>query len=177
MDGEWLRRESRTNLSLSLMAGKTYPGPRITLVEEQAHSESLSAASTPEATNKHPSSSKLSMEVGIPIGLVFLAALCIGLFLGFRRRKQGYMSKRSRSQRMKSHGSVQYTGDEFRTTKSRRNSFKDEAVQGGVELQPRAGHRREDSIGGDLISPVSPISPVRTGNVFRDEISRQRAGL
>lgn len=180
MEAEWLRGESRTNLSLSMVAmvsGEYISGPRITLVEKRSPPDSLSATSTAEATTKHTSSSKLGMEVGIPIGLVFLAALCIGLFLGFRRRKRGYTSKRSRSQRMKNHGSVQYTGDDFRTTKSRRDSFKDEAVQGGVELQPHAGHRREDSIGGDLISPVSPISPVRTSNVFRDEISRQRAGL
>ena len=180
MDGEWLRGESRTNLSLSLMAmasGEIHTGPRITLVEEQAQSDPLSATSTAEGTTEHTSSSKLGMEVGIPIGLVFLAALCIGLFLGFRRRKQGYMGNRSRSQRMKNHGSVQYTGEDFRTTRMRPDSSKGEAVQGGVELQPRTGHRREDSIGGDLISPVSPISPVRTSNVFRDEISRQRAGL
>ena len=180
MDREWLRGESRMNLSLSLLSvasGELNPGPRIQLVEEDAHPESLSATSTAEAASQHTSSSKLGMEVGIPIGLVFLAALCIGLFLGFRRRKQGYTGKRSRSQRMKNHGSVQYTGEDFRTMKSRRDSFKDEAVQGGVELQPRTGHRREDSMGGDMISPVSPISPVRTNNVFRDEISRQRAGL
>ena len=179
MDREWLRGESRTNLSLRLAvaSAEIESGPRIQLVEEDADPEPLSATSTAEAASQHTSSSKLGMEVGIPIGLVFLAALCIGLFLGFRRRKQGYMGKRSHSQRMKNHGSVQYTGEDFRTTKSRRDSFKDEAVQGGVELQPRTGHRREDSMGGDMISPVSPISPVRTSNVFRDEISRQRAGL
>ena len=116
------------------------------------------------------------MQVGIPIGLVFLAALCIGLFLILRRRRQGYIGKKSRSQRLKGHGAVQYTGDDLRTTGSRQDSFKDEPVQGGVELQPRVGHRREDSMGGSLISPVSPISPVRTSNVFRDEIYRQRAG-
>lgn len=181
MEPEWLQGETAANLSLRLeyedIAGRqTAHGPTITLTEP--YSDSPSATPTAEAATKHTSSSKLGVEVGIPIGLIFLAALCIGVFLGLRRRKQGYLGRRSRSQRLKGHGAVQYTGDDFRSTstRSRQDSFKDEPVQGGVELQSRVGHRREDSLGESLISPVSPISPVRTSNVFRDEISRQRAG-
>ena len=81
---------------------------------------------------------------------------------------------------MRAHGEAKLTGDELRTTttttRSRHGSGKDESVQGGMELQPRTGHRREDSMGGSLTSPVSPISSSgRTSNAFRDEIERQRA--
>lgn len=176
MDPEWLQGGTRNNLTFSLRATDRDgfhedPGPTVSLITVPTPS------ATPSAAGGKHSSSKLGVEVGVPIAIVFLAAICIGLFLVFRRRRKGYVGGRTRSQRMKGHGDVKLTGDDFRTTtRSRQDSFKDEPVQGGVELQPRVGHRREDSMGGNLISPISPISSAgRTSNAFRDEIERQRA--
>lgn len=184
MDPDWLQGESRNNLTLGLQAidrdGSTIAGgPTISLITSPIPSPLPSPNPSP-AASKHASSSKLGVEVGLPIALVFLAALCIGLFLMLRRRRRarGYLGPRG--QRMRAHGEAKLTGDELRSTttatRSRRGSGKDESVQGGVELQPRTGHRREDSMGGSLTSPVSPISSSgRTSNAFRDEIERQRA--
>lgn len=176
MDPEWLQGATQNNLTFGLSASdrvgqREDGGPTVSLITVPTPS------ATPSAAGRTHSPSKLGVEVGVPIAIVVLAAICIGLFLVLRRRRKGYVGGRSRSQRMKGHGDVKLTGDDFRTTtSSRRDDFKDEPVQGGVELQPRVGHRREDSMGGNLISPVSPISSAgRTSNAFRDEIERQRA--
>ena len=106
------------------------------------------------------------MGVGIPLGIIFLLALIGGLFLVLRKRRRGYLGSRRRT--------APLTGDDFRTTRSRGDSFKDEPVQ-DVELQPRNGHQRGDSMSDFTVSPVSDIE--REGsNAFRDEIARQRAG-
>ena len=176
MDPEWLQGATQNNLTFSLMAsdrdGRSEDGgPTVSLITVPTPSP------TPSAAGRTHGSSRLGVEVGVPIAIVFIAAICIGLFLVLRRRRRGYVGSRSRSQRMKGHGDVKLTGDDFRTTTGgRRDGFKDEPLQGGVELQPRVGHRREDSMGGNLISPVSPVSSAgRTSNAFRDEIERQRA--
>ena len=190
MSPDWLQGTSRNNLTLMLQAVdrdgfKQDGGPTISLVTSPSPSASASATAAPAAagTQHASSNSKLGIEVGLPIALVFLAALCIGLFLVLRRRRRGSGYLGSRSQRMRAqHGEVKLTDGGLQTTSTRstrRGSSKDESVQGGVELQPRTGHRREDSMGGNLISPVSPISISsggrRTSNAFRDEIERQRA--
>ncbi|KAL8793579.1 MAG: hypothetical protein Q9195_003842 [Heterodermia aff. obscurata] len=185
MSPDWLQGESRNNLTLSLQStdldgSKVEGGPTISLITAPTPSPSPSSSSSSAAIagSKHSSGGKLGVEIGVPIALVFLAALCIGLFLVLRRRRgRGYLG--SRRSRMRAHGEAKLAGEhDLRTTSSRRDSGKDESVQGGVELQPQArtGHRREDSMGGSLISPVSPISSgSRTSNAFRDEIERQRA--
>jgi len=76
--------------------------------------------------------------------------------------------------RARGHGAAQLTGDESGTTRSRGNSFKDEPGE-GVELQPRGGHRKEESMGGLMGSP-STDSRREGSNAFREEIARQRAG-
>ena len=177
---EWLQGESRNNLTLGLMVAdsrgwSSKSGPTIALIAQPTPTPTPTPSHSSAAKHTGSSNNKLGVEIGVPIAIVFFAALCIGLFLGFRRRKQGYLGGgRRRSQRMKGHGEAQLTADDLRVPKGRQSFVKDEPVQGGVELQPRVGHRREDSIGGNLISPVSPISPIRTTNVFRDEIERQK---
>ena len=118
------------------------------------------------------------MEVGIPIGFAFLFALFFGLFLGMRRsgRSRSYMANRARS--LRRHGTAQLTANEVRTARRRGDFFKDEPVQ-DVELQPRRGHSREDSVGVFTDSPTSGgsgVGPRQGSNAFRDEIARQRAG-
>jgi len=175
MEQDWLEGQPRHNLSVWIETSApdgnrtSLAGPVISLIEPPIPSALPSASHAPEAPAPHNSDKKTSMEVGIPIGLAFVFAFSAGLFLVLRRRRRGYMGSRARG-----HGAVQLTGDEFRTIRSRGNSFKDEPVQ-GVELQPRGGHRREESIGDLMGSP--PIDNRREGsNAFREEIARQRAG-
>ena len=182
MDPRWLQGQSRNNLSFGIAAvdpeGSSqfaiHGGPTISLI----NAPTLESGSGTKHSDNH---SKLGVEVGVPLAIVFVAAICIGLFLFMRRRRQGYLGAgRSRSQRIKGHGDAKLTGDDLRIVMSRRrqDSFKDELEHLGVELtpQPRVGHKREDSMGGKLISPVSPVSfgDRRTSNAFRDEIERQR---
>lgn len=176
MDKEWLDNQPRNNLSVWIQT--TAPGgnrtnlagPVISLIEPPTPSASPSASHAAAAPAPHNPPDKTKMEVGIPIAIVaFLVAFSAGLFLVMRRRRRGYMGSRKRG-----HGAVPLTGDEFRTTRSRDNSFKDEPAQ-GVELQSRGGHRKENSMGDQMGSPPTD-SRCEGSNAFREEIARQRAG-
>lgn len=175
MEQDWLENQPQNNLSVWIQTiapdgnRTNLAGPVISLIEPPTPSASPSASDAPATPAPHDSANKTKMEVGIPIGLVFLFAFSVGLFLVMRRRRRGYMGSRARG-----HGAGPLTGDEFRSTRSRGYSFKDEPVQ-GVELQSRGGHRREVSLGDQMGSP--PIDSRREGsNAFREEIARQRAG-
>lgn len=180
MNPQWLTGVTCRNLTLLLvtefpggMKNET-AGPTISLVESLTPPSSPSPTPSPSASLEpaipapHKSSDKVGLGVGIPLGLIFLAGLA-GVLFFMRRRRRGYSGTRIRGR-----GAVQLTGDEFRTTRSRGNSFKDEPVQ-GVELQPRNGHQRQYSIGESSISPISDTGR-ESSNAFRDEIARQRAG-
>ena len=175
MDQEWLMGQPRNNLSLWITTVANdgnqteTAGPIISLVEPPTASASPLASQGPATPAPHKPSNKVGMAVGIPIGLAFMSAIFAGLFLVMRKRRQGYVGSQSRGQ-----GTIHLTGDEFRTTRRRGDSFKDEPLQ-SVELQPRNGNGRRDSIGNSMGSP--PNDSRREGsNVFRDEIARQRAG-
>jgi len=176
MEQDWLENQPQNNLSVWIQTiapdgnRTNLAGPVISLIEPPIPSASPSASHAPAAPAPQNSPDKTKMEVGIPIGIVaFLFAFSACLFLVLRRRRRGYMGSRARG-----HGNFQLTGDEFRSTRSRGNSFKDEPVQ-GVELQSRGGHRREESMGDQMGSP--PTDSRREGsNAFREEIARQRAG-
>ncbi|KAL8822439.1 MAG: hypothetical protein Q9191_006825 [Dirinaria sp. TL-2023a] len=184
MDAEWLNGQTRNNLSIWIDnlepdgSRKQVSGPVVALISRPTPSVSPSNTPTPAPPAPHKSSNKLGMEVGIPLGLAFLLALFVGLFLGMRRsgRGRGYIANRARN--FRGHGTAQLTGDEFRTARRRGESFKDEPVQ-DVELQPRRGHAREDSMGTFMDSPTSGgLGDVRRQetNAFRAELARQRAG-
>ena len=176
MEQDWLANQSQKNLSVWIHT--TAPdgnrtnlaGPVISLIEPPIPSASPSASHVPAASAPSNLQDKTKMEVGVPIGIVaFLFAFSAGLFLVMRRRRRGYMGSRVRR-----HGAVPLTGDEFRITRSRGQSFKDEPVQ-GVELQSRGGHRREESMG-DLMGSPHDDRKREGSNAFREEIARQRAG-
>ena len=184
MDGEWLNGQTRNNLSIWIDSVEPdgshtqVHGPVVALISRPTPSASPSGTPAPASPAPHKSSNKLGMEIGIPIGLAFLFALFFGLFLGTRRsvRGRGYIANRTRS--LRGHGNAQLSGDEFRTARRRGESFKDEPVQ-DVELQPRRGHVREDSIGAFMGSPTSGPQgdgPRQETNAFRAELARQRAG-
>ena len=183
MDPEWLNGRPYSSLSiwmttiapdgsqnqtfgpvLRLIKSPTSPGTPSTMSSAPASNTPMSSA----APGSHKSSNKVGMEAGIPIGLVFLLALLAGLFFILRRHRRGYVGTRARGV-----GAVQLTGDEFRATRSRGNSFKDEPAQ-SVELQQRNSHRSQYSVGESSVSPISDTG--RSSNAFRDEIARQRAG-
>ena len=183
MEQDWLLEQQRHNLSISMKSiaadgkGMESGGIVVSLVGNSttspsssisaSPSSSPSASHTPVPPAPHKSSDKVGMGVGIPLGIIFLFALVGGLFLVLRKRRRGYLGSRRR-------GAAPLTGDEFRTTRGRGDSFKDEPVQ-DVELQPRNGHQRGDSISDLTVSPVSDTER-ESSNAFRDEIARQRAG-
>lgn len=109
------------------------------------------------------SSKELGEKAGIPIGLGILLIAAAGFIFWLLRRRRntvaGYMVKPMRSTRM--------TGDE---SSGGASGFRDEPTR-GLELQDRVGHGRQDSweAGWDTSS-----SQGGGGNVFRDEIDRQR---
>ena len=183
MEQDWLLEQQRHNLSISMKSiaadgkGLESGGLVISLVGNSTTLPSSSPSSSPSASpsashtsvppGPHKSSDKVGMGVGIPLGIIFLFALVGGLFLVLRKRRRGYMGSRRR-------GAVPLTADEFRTTRSRGDSFKDEPMQ-DVELQPRNGLQRRDSVSDLTVSTVSD-SEREGSNAFRDEIARQRAG-
>lgn len=184
MNGEWLKGQTRNNLSIWIDSVEPngsltqVNGPVVALISRPTPSASPSSTPAPAPLAPHKSSNKLGMEVGIPIGLAFLFALLLGLCWGMRRsrRGRGYIANRARS--FRGHGTAQLTGDEFRTARRRGESFKDEPVQ-DVELQPRPGHAREDSMGAFMDNPTSAglgDGPRHETNAFRAELARQRAG-
>ena len=158
----WLKGQSSVNLTLFFISedDTVLTGPTIHLTK--------SNSTAPSGSNKK----KLGEEVGIPVGLVVIGAalLIIGAFVCLRRRARGFTVTG------KPRDMAAATGGIAATRGHRRDpSFHDEPTR-GVELQDRnKAYAGDDNW--DWGSPVS--SPTRGGsggNVFRDEVGRQKVG-
>lgn len=170
---EFLENKTSNDLTLWIGPGNNQTelaGPTISLVESPAASSlpSSATASASSTSTPHKSKDETGVKVGVPIGLIALVAFSAALFFVLRRRRRGHGGSRSRGL-----GTVQVGGDDFRTARSRGNSFKDEPAQ-SLELQPRNGHRRQDSMGTWYGSSSDGGGGNGGGNTFRDEIARQR---
>ena len=164
MSSSWLKGQSSANLTLFFVSSydeSVLTGPTILLTKNNS-------------TASSGSKKKLGEEVGIPVGLVIIGAalVIIGAFVCLRRRARGFtVTGKPRDQ-----GMAAATGGIAATRGHRRDpSFHDEPTR-GVELQDRnKAYAGDDNW--DWGSPVS--SPTRGGpggNVFRDEVGRQKIG-
>lgn len=164
MSSSWLKGQSTANLTLFFVSSENesvLTGPTILLTKNNS-------------TASGDSKKKLREEVGIPVGLVVIGAalVIIGAFVCLRRRARGFtITGKPRDQ-----GMAAATGGIAATRGHRRDpSFHDEPTR-GVELQDRnKAYAGDDNW--DWGSPVS--SPTRggtAGNVFRDEVGRQKVG-
>lgn len=185
MDKEWLEGGQANNLTLNIASSnsrgdeKSSSGPRFVLHPN----------SDPEKTesSSDDKSSKVGMGVGIPIGLAFIAVVAFGLFYFLRKRRRGavgaassrgkgYLTGRSRSQRISGDRGIQLDEDEFVGGTRGSEPFRDEPTH-GVELQDRSRGRVMNDSFESL--PSSPENFAGQGqgtsmNAFRDEIARQR---
>ena len=151
---------------------RLFSGPQVTLRNVLAPNSTNNATASSD-NNGGSDSKELGQKVGIPIGLIFfLAIIGILAFIVLRRRRGnngGYLSRKSHSERTGG-GASGLVGPHRRTA-----SFHDEPVRGGgVELQER-GHQRGASGGGSSDwGWGSPRASEGGGNVFREEVGRQR---
>ena len=131
----------------------------------------------------HAELNKLGLQVGIPVGIgAFLLIVC-GLWFGMRKarridlgnvvsRRKGYGVGKSRRQRLGKQGSIQLRESALRPASP---EFRDEPQ--GVELPQRfGGHVREESLGSLVSSAPGDSFSRPQGNVFREEMERQRTG-
>ena len=165
MSSSWLKGQSTANLTLFFVSSENeavLTGPTILLTKNNSTASSGS------------SKKKLGEEVGIPVGFVIIGAalVIIGAFVCLRRRARGLtFTGKPRDQ-----GMTAATGGVAATRGHRRDpSFHDEPTR-GVELQDRnKAYAGDDNW--EWGSPVS--SPTRGGtggNVFREEVGRQKVG-
>ena len=183
MDPAWLQGQSSNNLSLTLVAfdptanqaATKIPGPIIGLINQPAQHY---------PPPPHAELNKLGLEVGIPVGIgAFLFIIC-GLWFGMRKtrrielgnimsRRKGYGVGKSRRQRLGKQADIQLRESALRPASP---EFRDDPLQGAAAPQRSAGHAREESLG-SLVSSVAGDSFSRPqGNVFREELERQRTG-
>lgn len=150
------------------------PGPQITLRNVVAGNSTNNATASPSSDDGDSNSRELGQKVGIPVGLIFfLAIIGILAFIILRRRRAnngGYLARKSHSERTGGAGGL--VGPHRRTA-----SFHDEPVRGGgVELHERGHHRGVSGGGSNDWGWASPrASEGGGGNVFREEVGRQRA--
>ena len=157
---DWLQGHNSSNLTLFLHENgsddQPYPGPFLTLISANSTDDHNKTSS------RKGGDKKVGEKVGIPIGTIFFFAVILGLAYYFRRQ---ILAKCSSVLGGKG-GGKGYTGSEARRNTGlgndafamghqRGDSFHDEPMRGGVELQDRAG------------GPGGP-------NMFRDELDRQR---
>ena len=183
MDKDWLQGKDENNLTMTLISynpttdstADTHAGPTISLTK---------APIVHLPAGKHIPPTTIGLAVGIPVGIAFLAVVLLGLFLGMknhrnidvkglRSRRKGYGIGRSRRQRMGKKGPIRIMESEIRSSEG---GFRDDPI----ELQQRSpDQRREDGLDSLVSSPARENFGVEsrgTGNVFREEISRQRTG-
>jgi hypothetical protein len=139
-----------------------YDGPMFTLENEPPNHY------PPPPKNKLD---KQGLYIGLPIGLVFVAVVVIGLFIGMRknrvigvgnimgRRNRGYGAGKSRRERM---------------GLGKKGAIRLEERKAVPQYSDARGHSRSDSLG-SLVSDDG-IRPAPGTNHFRDEIDRQRTG-
>jgi len=183
MDAAWLQGQSFNNLSLTLVAldtsvnqaARIIPGPYISLINQPAEHY---------PPPPHAELNKLGLEVGIPVGVgAFLFIVC-GLWFGMRKtrrielgnimsRRKGYGVGKSRRQRMGKQADIQLRESALRPTSP---EFRDEPLQGAEAPQRFAGHAREESLGSLVSSAAGDSFSRPQGNVFREELERQRTG-
>ena len=161
-EADWLRGHDSNNLTLFIKEDDSdippHPGPLLTLI-----SANSSDSHNKSSSHHGGSDQKTGEKVGIPIGTIFFLGVILALAFCFRRQ---ILTKCSSISGGKGGGGKGYTGsstrrsaglgnDAFAVGHRRGDSFHDEPMRGGVELQDRSG------------GPGSP-------NVFRDELDRQR---
>lgn len=170
MKQEWLKGNTSTNLTVFLSStDKPNPesGPMFTLVDPNS------------ADDDHPSS-KTSKKLGVGLGVPFALALIVLGILGicfFRRRRSragSYLNKRSLSKNNGRNQGIQSEDADWIGGTRGPERFRDEPGP-GLELQDRSrGHNRGDSIVSSTSSNARDGFESQGGNVFREEISRQR---
>ncbi|KAH0542652.1 hypothetical protein FGG08_002975 [Glutinoglossum americanum] len=194
MDNSWRKDNSRNNLTFYLVkvgSNEVQPtviqGPTISLIKKPAQHY------PPPPRTKAPSG--LSLEIGIPVALVFIFVVVCGLWIGMRKhrtiglgninigRNKGYgvgQSRRQRIKRSKKAGPIQLGDDTM--AEPRGDGFRDHPID-DVELAERQarprGHIRDDSLGSLADSPTQGTfrqDQRRGNNAFRDEVARQKTG-
>lgn len=177
MDKVWLQEFSNNTLEFALVSYITasdhtnppYEGPTIFLSEKAA------THFKPPPHTKLPD--KLSLLIGLPVGLGALLVVLFGLFYGMKKhrhidvtkilsKRKGYGVGKSRRQRLGKKGAIRLEEREVLHTRAPRG---DDEIMG---VPPVRGHAREESLG----SLVSDGGNGRQGNAFRDEIEKQRTG-
>ncbi|KAF2431995.1 hypothetical protein EJ08DRAFT_732751 [Tothia fuscella] len=169
MDKKWLQDSSNNTLEFGL----------ISYVTAGSHTRDALEGPTIFLTSKGPSHfkppphtkmpDKLSLLIGLPLGLGALLFVLIGLFFGMRKQRQigvgsvmgrgkkGYGVGKSRRQRVGKEGAIRLEEREVLQTR----------------VPPLgSGHAREESLG----SLVSDNEGKQGNNAFRDEMKKQRTG-
>jgi hypothetical protein len=182
MEKDWLQDFSNNTLEFALVSYVTasdhtrpaFEGPTIYLSEKAA------THFKPPPHTKLPD--KLSLLIGLPVGLGALLIVLFGLYCGMKKhrhidvaaimgKRKGYGTGKSRRQRLGKKGAIRLEEREVLQTRApgARTAGEDDEIRGVPRVR---GHAREESLG----SLVSDGGHGRQGNAFREEIEKQRTG-
>ncbi|KAI9763588.1 MAG: D-lactate ferricytochrome c oxidoreductase [Geoglossum simile] len=195
MEDRWRKGQSKNNLTFYLVEVKSGLGPA-----RYIEGPTISLVAKPIEHYKPPPPTrppnKLGLEIGLPVSLGFISLVVCGLWIGMRKhraiglgninigRNKGYgigKSHRQRMKRSKRAGPIRLDDDDNVMPPSRDGGFRDDPMDGGVELaeqRPKPHARaREDSLGSLVDSPTEgEFGRERLrNNAFRDEVARQKA--
>ena len=196
MDDSWRKGQPENNLTFYLVEvgsnlgpARYMQGPTVSLTNQPVQHYQ------PPPPTRPPN--KVGLEIGLPVSLGFIFLVVCGLWIGMRKhrtiglgninigRNKGYGAGKSRSQRIRRNkraGPIRLDDEDDVMPPPRGSGFRDDPMDGGVELaeqRPKPHARaREDSLGSLVDSPTEGgFGRERLrGNAFRDEVARQKTG-